>query len=166
MERFERFQVDMNLAFVIGRAAAEEIAIACFGKKRRRGPKIQGIGRLNVVMPIEKHRGFAGSFEGFGVDQRMKSGGNDFDGFEAGGAQVVGNPTGGALDVLLVLALGADRRNAKEIAQLVEMLLAMTLYNFSKVHGSASGTGNVLLIKIRNYFKESCAGGKDKNRST
>src|SRR5271167_3810090 len=110
-------------------------------------------------MSVEKYRGLAGSLEGLGVDQRMKSGGNNFDSLEPGGAQVVGNPTGGALDVLLVLALGADRRNTKEIAQLVEMLLAMTFYNFSKVHENASGTGSVLLIKIRNYFKESCAGG-------
>src|SRR5271163_390702 len=123
MERFEGFQVDVNLAFVVGCAAAVEIAVASLGKKRRRGPQIQGIGRLNVVMPVEKYRGLAGSFEGFGVNQRMKSGGDYFDRLETGGAQVVGNPTGGALDVLLMLALGADRRNAKEIAQFVEMLL-------------------------------------------
>ena len=145
VERFESFQMDVNLAFVVGGAAAVEIAVARFGKKWWRGPEIERIRGLNIIVSVEKNRGLAGSFEGFRVNQRIEAGGNDFDCFETGGAEMVGNPTGGAFDVRLMLAFRAYRWDAKEIAQLVKMLLALTFDNFSKVHGQASGAEKPLI---------------------
>jgi hypothetical protein len=135
----------VNLAFVVCGAAAIEIAVTRFGKKRRRGPEIQRIGGLNIIVSVEKDRGLAGSFEGFRVNERIETGGNDLDRFETGGAEMVGDPTGGAFDVRFMLAFRAYRWDAKEIAQLVKMLLALTFDNFSKVHGQASGAEKPLI---------------------
>src|SRR5580700_10115712 len=126
--------MDVNLAFVVGGAAAVEIAVAGFGNKRRGCPEIHRVGRLNVIVSVEKYCRLAGSFEGFRINQRIQTGGNDLDSFETGRAKMIGNPIGSALDVRLVLAFRADGWDAKEIAQLVKMLLALTFDNFSKVH--------------------------------
>src|SRR6266852_9363186 len=127
--------MNVHLALVVGGAAAEEIAVAHGGLKGRRGPEIERLSGLHVVVPVEKNGGLAGRFEGFGVDQRMHVGGNDFNFLESGGAQFVGNPACGALDVGLVLALGADAVDAEEFAEFGEMLLAVLLDEVSKVHG-------------------------------
>jgi hypothetical protein len=70
----------------------------------------------------------------------VKIGGNDFNFLETGGAEVVGDPASGALDVRFVLTFGADAGDAQEFAQLRQMFVAMTFYKFSKVgHGALGG---------------------------
>jgi len=66
----------------------------------------------------------------------MQIGGDDFDGFEAGGTQVIGNPLGGALDIGLVFGFGADGGNAQKFQEFREMLLAATFDKFRKIHES------------------------------
>src|SRR6267378_3876203 len=100
--------MDVDLPLIVGGAATKKFAFAHGGLKGRRGPEIEGLSRLHVVMSVKKNSGLTGGFEGFGVNQRMHAGGNDFNFFESGGAQFFGNPAGGALDIRLVLALGAD----------------------------------------------------------
>ncbi len=139
MERFERLQVDMNLALVVGGAAAKDISVANFRLESGRGPELQRLGRLDVVVSVEENGGFARSFEGFGIDEGVKTGGNDFDGFEARVAQTVGDPFGSAVDIRFMFALGADRGDAEKFAKFPEMLLATTFYKFSKVHKRPSG---------------------------
>ncbi len=85
MERFERFQVDVHLSFIVGSAAPKDIPVANFRLEGRRGPEFERLGRLHVVMAIEKNRRLAGSFPRFCVHERVKTGGNDFNDFEAGG---------------------------------------------------------------------------------
>ena len=114
LQGVEGADVDMDLAFVVGGAAAEEIAAANGGLEGRRGPQIERLGGLNVVMAVEKDGGLAGRVQRFRVDQRMQLGRNDFDVGESGAAEPFGNPLGGALDVRLVLALRADAGNAQE----------------------------------------------------
>src|SRR5258707_14918129 len=106
--------MDVNLAFVVGGSAAEEIAFAHRGFKGRRGPEIERLGGLHVVGSVKKNGGLAGRFEGFGVNQRMHVGGNDFDFFESGGGQFVGDPASGAVRVGVVLAVGANGGAAQE----------------------------------------------------
>ena len=67
--------------------------------------------------------GLPGAFERFGVDERMKCGGNDFNCVESGGTQIVGNPAGGAFDVRFVLGLGADAGDAKKFVQFGKVLV-------------------------------------------
>jgi hypothetical protein len=89
---------------------------------------------------VEKDGGLSGSFEGFRVNQGMKVRGHDFDGLEACGTQVIGNPLGGAFDIGLIFGFGADGRNAQKFQELREMLFAATFDKFSKVHKSPRGT--------------------------
>jgi hypothetical protein len=139
VEGFECLEVDVDLAFVVSRAATVDVAVANSGLKSGRSPKVQRLGGLNVVVAIKKDRGFAGGFEGFGIDERVKIGGNNFDGFEARGAKAVGNPVTGTVNIGFMFALGADRRDTEKLKKLVQMLLATTFDEFSKVHYWASG---------------------------
>jgi hypothetical protein len=126
--------VDMNLALVVGRAATIDVAVADRGLEGGRSPEVQRLGGLNVVVTVKKDGGLARSFKGFGVNERVKIGGDDFDVFETRGAKAIGNPVGAALDIGFMFAFGTDRRNAEEIVKLVQMLLAATFDKFSKVH--------------------------------
>jgi hypothetical protein len=127
--------MNVDLPFVVGGAAAEEIAIADGGFKSGRGPEIERLSGLHVVVPVEKDGGLAGRFERFGVDERVHVGRNDFDFFETSGAQFFGNPVGGALDVRLMLTLGTNARDAQEFAKLCKVLLVVVFDEFSKIHG-------------------------------
>jgi len=102
--------MNVHLALVVSGAAAVEVAVANGRFERRSGPKIERLGRLNVIVSVEKDGGLAGSIEGFGVDERMEMGGNNFDGGEPGRAEVIRDPLGGAFDIGLVFAFGADTR--------------------------------------------------------
>src|SRR6266436_1471867 len=116
----------MHLAFVVGGAAAEEIAVAHGGFESGSGPEIERLGGLHVVVAIEKNRGFAGSFERFRVDEGVQIGRNNFNRFKARGAEIIRDPAGAALDIRLMFALGADAGNAQEFAKLRQMLVATT----------------------------------------
>ena len=125
LQGVEGADVDMDLAFVVGGAAAEEIAAANRGLEGRRGPEFERLGRLDVVMAVEKDGGLAGRVQRFRVDQGMQLGRNDFDVGESGAAEAIGDPLGGALDVRLVLALRADAGNAQEFVEIGEMLVVL-----------------------------------------
>src|SRR5260370_3069069 len=124
----------VTLPLVVGGAAAEEIACAHGGFERRRGPQIQRLGGLHVVVSVKKNGGLAGRFERFRVNQRMHTGRNDFDFFESGGAQFFGDPARRAFDVRLVFAFRADAGNTQEFAKLGEVLLAVVFDEFSEFH--------------------------------
>jgi len=130
----------VNLAFVIGGAAAEEIAVANSGFERGRSPKIERFRGLHIVVAIKEDGGFAGSFERFGIDKRMEIRRNDFDFLEAGSAKIISYPTGSAFDVGLVFAFGAHAGDSQEFAKLRQMLVAIIFYKCSKVrHGAPGG---------------------------
>src|SRR5580704_1894155 len=140
LDGFERLQMDVNLALVVGGAAAEEISIAHGRFERGRSPKIERLGGLDVVVAVKKDGGFAGSFEGFGIDERMKICRNDFDFLEAATAKIISHPAGGAFDIRLVFTFGAHTGDSQEFAKLRQMLVAITFYEFSKVrHGAPGG---------------------------
>jgi hypothetical protein len=134
MERFERFQMDVHLPLIVGSATPVDISVAHFGLKGWRGPEFQRFRGLDVIVTVEQHGRLAGSFERFRVNEWMKAGWDDFDGLETGVPEAIGNPLGGALDVGLVLALCADRRDAEKFVKLLKVLLTATFYKFSKVH--------------------------------
>src|SRR5260370_12254422 len=126
--------MDVDLAFIVGGATTEKIAVANSGFECRGGPKIKRLGRLHVVMAVKKDGGLAGRFQGFRVDQRMEICGDDLDVFEARRAEVADNPVGAALDIGFVFALGANARDAQKLAQVSQMLLAGTVNKVSKIH--------------------------------
>jgi hypothetical protein len=64
----------------------------------------------------------------------MKVRGDDLNRFKPGGSELGGDPAGGALNVGLVLALGADAGDAQKFAQFRKVLIAATFYIFCKVY--------------------------------
>src|SRR5271168_5073610 len=88
-------------------------------------------------MPVKKNRGAPGDVLGFGVNERVKLGGDDFDLFHSGVAQFFGQPLCGALDVGLIFGLGTDARNAQKFRQLREILVAVILDVIKKTHSYA-----------------------------
>ena len=136
-ERLQSFQVNVHLALVVGGAAPKEIAVAHGGLERGRGPQFERLGRLNVVVSVKKDGGFAGRFERLAIDQRVHSRGHNLDGLHSCAAELVGYPLGGALDVRLVLALGADAGDAQEFAELRKMRIALLFDVLAQVHPAA-----------------------------
>ena len=130
----ERANVDVHLALVVGGAAAIQISAANRGFKCRRGPQVQRLGRLHIVMPVEKDGRLAGRAQRFAVDQRMHLRRHDFDVVEARRAQLFGDPFRGALDVRLVLGLRADARNPQKFVELVQVFFALGIDVFGQVH--------------------------------
>ncbi len=84
---------------------------------------MQGFGRLDIIVAVEKDGWFARRVESFGIDERVQRRGNDFNRFKSGGTEIVGDPVGSALDVGLVFGLGADAGDAKKLVQFCKMLL-------------------------------------------
>src|ERR1700744_3851158 len=64
----------------------------------------------------------------------MQSRRNDLNVFKSGCFELFGYPVCRALDVGLVLAFGADARDAEEFAEFFEVRVAATFDKFSKVH--------------------------------
>src|SRR5882724_2345665 len=153
MQRFERLNMNMDLAFIIGRAAPKDISIAHFRLEGGGGPEFQRLGGLYIIVAVEKNGRLARSFEGFGVNEGVETGRNDFNCFEAGGTKTIGNPLGSAIDIRFVLAFGTDGGDAEKFVELAEMLLAATFYKFSKVHMRPPGAMIIIQIYFLNYLK-------------
>src|SRR5208282_1786957 len=130
--------MDVDLAFVVGGAATEQIAIANGGLEGGRRPKVERLRGLYIIVAVKEDGGLPGSFERFRVDERMKICRDDFNFLKTGGAKIVGHPASGAFDVGLVFALGAHAGNSQKFAELCQMLISITFYKFSKVHKRGS----------------------------
>ena len=70
---FDCLDVGVYLAFVIGRTACVEVAIALGGFEGRRFPEFQRIGRLNVEVSVAEYGRLAGRVEPICVDQGWRS---------------------------------------------------------------------------------------------
>ncbi len=126
--------MNVDLPLVVGGAAGVQIAAANGGFKCRRGPEVQRLGRLHIVMAVEEDGRFAGRAQRFAIDERVHFRGQDFDVVEARGAQLFGDPLRGALDVRLVLGLRADAWNPQEFVELVQMFVALGINVFGQIH--------------------------------
>ena len=121
-QRLEGFQVDVDLPFVVGGAATVEIFSADGRLERGSSPQIERLGGLHVVMSVNQHRGLARRLKGFAVHEGMYLGWNHFHAIQARSAELLGDPSGGALDIGPVLGLRADAGNAEQPLQLFQML--------------------------------------------
>src|SRR5207248_946470 len=139
LKRLQRLQMNVDLAFVGGGPAAKEIAIANCGFKRGRGPKLERLGRLHVVVSIEEDCRLPGSSQRFRINQGVQVGRNHLNRFKSGVPQVISNPASAAFDIRFMFALGADAGNVKELIELGEVLITRTINPFSKIHKSPWG---------------------------
>ncbi len=69
-DRFDSFEVGEELAFIIGGSPAIHPSVPDDRLEGGRVPGIQGLGRLNVVMPVDQQRSFRLGIQDFPVDQR------------------------------------------------------------------------------------------------
>ncbi len=131
----DSLQVGEHLALVVGGPARVQIAIAHGRLKRRREPRFQRLGGLNVVMAVNQNRRLARCAFPLGVDERV------FLGFDQLGGQphrrqVVPNHRRGPARVGVVVRLRADARHAY---QCLELLLEVEPVRFQKrvhaIHG-------------------------------
>jgi hypothetical protein len=120
VEGFDGFDVGVHLAFVVGRTAGIEIAVALGGFEGRGFPEVEGVGRLDVEMAITEDGRLAGGVQPVGVDQGMALGFDDFDVFEAGVAEFGGYVLGGAVGIVIVLGESGDAGDAEEFLQFFE----------------------------------------------
>src|SRR5438874_1020419 len=99
---FDGLDVHVHLPLVITRAASIEIAIANARLKGRAFPKVQRIRRLDVVMSVAEHGGFAWSMKPVCVDERVLARGNDLNVFQSRALKAFGYELGGTRDVVFV----------------------------------------------------------------
>jgi hypothetical protein len=104
--------VNVDLPFIVGGAAAVQIAAANRWLEGRGRPQVQRLGRLHVVVAVEQDGRLAGRVQRFSIDKRVHFRRQDFDIFQACGAQAAGDPFRSALNVGLVFGLRADTRNS------------------------------------------------------
>jgi len=125
----EGLKVAPDLSFVIDSAAGEDGVEAVFifadgGFERGRGPLVEGLGGLDIVVAVNQDGGAVGLVLVFGEDDGVSGGRDDLWG-EAAGGKLVGDELGAALHVGDVLRLGADAGDAEEGLEAVEGLLAV-----------------------------------------
>src|SRR5262249_27772886 len=100
--------------FVVASAPGEQIISADGGFKWRRGPLVQRIGGLHVVMAINEHSSMSGRPPPRGVNQRMPTGRNDSSVLQTDLAQVCRKPVRAFFNVAGVTRLRADRGEPKK----------------------------------------------------
>ena len=117
--RLNRLDVQVKLALVVDRTAGEELAVADGRLEGRRGPQLEGLGGLHVVVAIDEDRLRAGRCTAvLGEDDRVARRGEHLGG-EADARALGGEPLGGAARVGVVFGAGADARDAQEGEELV-----------------------------------------------
>ena len=119
----------VQLALVVDGAAAVEVAVADLGLERRRVPQLERVGRLHVEVAVAEDGRRA-----VGVRRRADLADRerlpvpvDDLALAARGADEVAHPLARANDVGLVRGVGADRRDAEKLRQLVEPLHGASL---------------------------------------
>ena len=117
---FHRLEVHPHLTLVVDRAAAAELVSDDHRLEGRRRPLVQGVGGLDVVVPVDQDGGQRRVLDALRVDRRVTRGLDQLCGREAG---VAGSPSevfGAAADVAVMGRVGRDRRDPAELDQLID----------------------------------------------
>ena len=113
-QALHRLDLDVDLAFVVTGAARENVVAADLRLEGRRLPLVERVGRLHVVVAVEKDGGLARRIQPFRIDQRIAFAFDQLGGGHPRRAQLVQSEFGGAPDIGLVFRERADARNAQE----------------------------------------------------
>ena len=106
--RFDRSEETENLALVVGRAAGEEVAVPDGRLERRRGPLVEGIRRLHVVVTVEEQRRRARNLRPDAPDHGMNVAAQQLHVPGSETAQFGGHPLSGAAAIGVVRGKGGD----------------------------------------------------------
>jgi len=126
-KRFDAFEMNVDLALIVGRSTRVEPVITnrCF--KRRRSPEFERLHRLHVVVSIDEYRWLAGRAKPLSINDGMSRSGKQLDILQTDRAHVVGNPLSASMHVLHVLTVGADAGDRKELFQFRKIPLFVRL---------------------------------------
>ena len=95
--------------------------------ERRRGPLVERIGRLHVVVAVDQRDRLAGHRRRLGKDDRMAGGFDRARSSRPSCLNRVDHPVGGFAHVGSVARVGADARDAQQIGEVVDERLAVGL---------------------------------------
>ncbi len=109
-----RHQVGVDLALVVGCAAGQHPVTHDDRLERRRGPQLERIHRLDVVVPVDDDGRCVRGVEPVGVDDGVTAGLGHLGMLEAGLGQRIGEPLGGPPAVVCVLGQCRDARDPEE----------------------------------------------------
>jgi len=118
----DRGQRVEDLPLVVLRPAREKPAAPPGRLEWRRGPGTERIDRLNIVMPVEKHRGPVGLARTLREDEGFRAGRGQF-GVKAVPPQARGDPVGTIQTVLLARRIGTDTRETQKRLPVLHNLL-------------------------------------------
>ena len=124
-EAGEGHDVEVDLALVVGRAASEHPVADDDGLERRRGPQVERVDRLHVVVAVDEDRGRVGAgMEPVRVDDRVA--GRLLDGhvLGAGTFERSGEPGCRCTAVVTMLRQRRDARDPQERLVTLEALVA------------------------------------------
>src|SRR3989442_13039348 len=99
--------MNVHLSLVVGRGAAEEISVSHRRFESGRGPELERLGGLHVIVTVEEDRWLARRFERFGVNEGVEIRRRNFDGFHSPRAGFVRHPLAGPLDIRVCAHFGA-----------------------------------------------------------
>jgi hypothetical protein len=123
--RLDRLQQAEHLSLVVGRAARVQPAIADRRLERRRGPLVERIGRLDVVMTVDEQRRRPRHVGPRAPDDGMRLAAEEFDVPASEPPQLGGHPLRGGAAVGIVSGQRRNGRNAEELTQLTQQSFAI-----------------------------------------
>ena len=138
----DRLEVHVDLSLVVHGAARVELAVAHNGLEGLRGPQLERLGRLNVVVPVEQRGRLAGGAQPLSVDDGVARGLHHLHARHSELSQLGREVLGAAQHVGLVLGLGADARDAERGLQVFDEAVLVLLEVLGKgIHGRSPRVG-------------------------
>jgi hypothetical protein len=129
--------VDRDLALVVRRSAAEQEATLLARLERRCRPAVEGVDRLDVVVSVEEDGWLAGRVQPIRVDDRVPGGLDNFGMLEPDRGILRGQMFRGPPNVIDMVGLTRDARDAQELLELAQAALARV---FEKLLGRAQAS--------------------------
>ena len=142
--RFDGFEVHPDLAFVVDRATPVQIAVANLGLERRRGPFVQRIDRLHVVVPIDEGGGQRWIDDALGVNRRMPGRLDEVGALQACIERRLAEVVGIAPNLGSVCRVGRNARDAQRLDELCDEPVLVAGAVLVEVRGARHGRRRVL----------------------
>jgi hypothetical protein len=120
----DRFEVREHLALVVGRSPSIEVAVSNGRFERRRQPRLQWLGWLNVVVAVYQDGWLVGSAQPLGVDEGMPLGFDKIS-LEPHRRQIVTDEQRGAAGIKVVIRLCTDTGYPDQVLELFFEIVVM-----------------------------------------
>jgi len=126
--RFNRFQVNECLSFVVRCAPCKQVITPNCRFERRRGPEFQGFGRLHIIVAINQKCRFPGGIKPIGIDNRMAlCCCMTLTLCSPDPLHVAGKPIGATSDIRGTVGISAYARNSEQFSQFLEIAFGIDI---------------------------------------